>query len=170
MIGKNIKWKILSYFFTVPNKSIHLRELSRQTGVSMPTIVTTTNTLEQEGLLHIDRQRAWTMVKASGNERFRRLKRVHNLQQLYESGIVDALIKASNHPQAIICFGSYSRGEDDEKSDIDIAILNGRSGKISEMFDKVLRRPVSLHYPKMERISNEFREELRNGIILDGAW
>jgi len=170
MIEQNTVQKAFAFFCDYPTTAIHLRELSRRLSLSMPAVISAVGKLEKEGLVTVDRQRAWTMVRAAGNERFVRLKRVRNLERLYESGLVDALVRIGNHPQAIVCFGSYSRGEDAEQSDIDIAIINGRSGELPETYGKTLRRPVSLHFPKMNRVSSEFRENLRNGIILEGAW
>lgn len=169
MIGKTTTQHVLEYFFLNPTTRVHLRELSRQTGLSMPTIITAVTKLEKEGFVNVERGRAWTFVTANRNRDFLRKKRLFNLAQLYESGLVDALIR-SCHPQAIICFGSYSRGEDTEESDIDIAIINGKDGTLPETFEQALRRPLSLHHPKMSRISKEFRENLRNGVVLDGAW
>ncbi len=170
MVFENNTQRVLAFFFTFPSRTIHLRELSRTMKLTMPAILNAVRKLEQEALVTVERQRAWTFLSANRTERFNRLKRLFNIEQLYESGFVDTVRKEFHHPQAIICFGSFSRGEDDEQSDIDIAILRGRTGSLPKTFAQLLRRKVSLHHPRMERVSQEFRENLRNGIILDGAW
>ena len=76
-------------------------------------------------------------------KKFIRMKRIYNLNSLYLAGLVDFLVKEYNNPEAIICFGSYSKGEDFEKSDIDIAIINGKEKDIAlEKFEKNLGRKI----------------------------
>ena len=49
-------------------------------------------------------------------------KRLFNIKMVFESGLADYIVKEHFNP-VIVLFGSYSRGEDTEKSDIDIAIF-----------------------------------------------
>ncbi|MFH1917068.1 MAG: nucleotidyltransferase domain-containing protein [Nanoarchaeota archaeon] len=88
------------------------------------------------------------MVRANvENKRFIWLKRVNNLERLYESGLVELISSGDLTPQAIICFGSYARGDDTEQSDIDLAIINGRQSVIStEKVEKVLKSVHSVHH------------------------
>ena len=83
------------------------------------------DSLKKEGLVFVNKTKALTKVKANmENKGFTRMKRLSNLESIYTSGFVDYLLKELR-PLAIICFGSYSRGEDFEKSDLDIAIIKG---------------------------------------------
>lgn len=171
MIEKNSVQKVLAFFFRFPTKETYLRELSRMLGLSMPTILGAVKKLKQEDLVQVKRGKALTTVKANmENQSFIRMKRVHNLEQLYASGLIDFLIMAYKRPRAIICFGSYARGDDTETSDIDIAIIGGREPKLA--FDKYahqLNRQISLHYISPSKVSDNFKANLCNGIVLDGA-
>lgn len=171
MIGKTTTQEALAFFFTSPTQPIHLRELSRQLGRSMPAILSAVKALQKEGLVHIERGTALTIVKANlSNPAFRHAKKVHNLQSLYDSGLVDVLEKTASHPQAVVCFGSYARGEDTEQSDIDIAVIGGRESSVSiEPFEKKLKRSISLHFLDTNRLSGPFKSNLSNGIVLEGA-
>jgi len=170
MVEKNNTQKILEYFFDCPTMSIHLRELSRQMELSMPAILAGIKKLAKEQLITITKGKALTTVTANAESPFfTRLKKVSNLEKLYTSGLVDEIIKNANVPQAIVCFGSYARGEDTEDSDIDIAIIGGKNSKALDKFEKCLKRKISFHYVPMGTISNEFKSNLCNGIVLEGA-
>ena len=171
MIEKTTMQLVLEYFFTFPSQQIHFRELSRKMRLSMPAIIAALKKLESEKLVNITRGKALTTVKTNGDSKqFIQLKRVYNLEQLYLSGIVDKLSRALGTPAAIVCFGSYSRGEDTETSDIDIAVMGGNEKSISlNEFEKRLNRSLSLHQVTMGKISPEFRANLYNGIVLEGA-
>ena len=125
MIEKSTIEKVLAVFFENPSKlDFHLRELSRITKLSMPTIISTTDKLAKEHLIIKFKGMVMTIVQAyRDNEKFTRYKLLHNLKKIYESEIIEFLSEKYHHPKAIILFGSFSRGEDIERSDIDIAIL-----------------------------------------------
>jgi len=171
MIEKNTTQTTLEYFFTYPLREIHLRELTRKLSTSLPTVLITIKKLSKERLVVVTKGRAITTVKANlDSVLFFRLKRISNLERLLVSGLIDALSSAFKIPQAIICFGSYSRGEDIETSDIDIAIIGGTEKQIElEKFEKLLKRRISLHFVKLAKVSEEFKKNLCNGIVLEGA-
>lgn len=171
MIEKNNIQKVLEWFFTCPLKEIHLRELARELKLSMPTIITAVNRLARERFVTVTKGRAMTTIKANLEAvLFIRLKRVNNLERLYTSGFVDMLMKVFRMPSAIICFGSYARGEDTERSDIDIAIVGGTENDCPvERYEEVLKRGISLHIIDRKKISKEFSANLANGIVLEGA-
>jgi predicted nucleotidyltransferase len=171
MIEKSTIREVLSFFFDNPSNNTHLRELCRQTKLSMPTIISSTNTLSKEKLIIKEKGIVVTSIKANReNINFIRLKRIYNLEKIYSSGLVDLLSKECNIPKAIICFGSYSRGEDNEKSDIDIALVDCKEKEISlDKFEKIFKRSISLHFIDLKKVSEEFKSNLYNGIILDGA-
>ena len=100
-----------------------------------------------------------------------RNKRVYNLKKVYDSGIVDYILISYNHPKAIMLFGSYSRGEDTENSDIDIAVLTRKNlGLDLIKYEKILKKKVNVHEIDLDRMSSEFKSNLANGIVLEGSW
>ena len=63
-----------------------------------------------------------------------------NLEKIYGSGIVDFLSNKYNRPKSIILFGSFSKGEDIENSDIDIAVsTNKRLNLDISKYEKIIR-------------------------------
>ena len=96
-------------------------------------------------------------------------KRSENLLQLTESGLIGHL-STQNPTATIVLFGSYSRGEDTIRSDIDIAII-GPSGESNiASFEAKLFREISLNrYESPAQIHDQLRENLCNGIVLAGS-
>lgn len=170
MIEKNTIQKVLGMFFENPTTKFHLRELSRNLKISMPTIISTTDKLSKDKLVEKQKTKFLTTVKANAeNTQFIRQKRVFNLEQIYNSGIVDELIKTHNHPQAIILFGSYSRGEDTEHSDIDIAVItNRKTNQDTTQYEKKLKRKIQVLQLAKDKIPEELFNNIMNGTILDG--
>ena len=172
MIEKSTIQKVLEIFFENPSTEFYLRELARVLKLSMPTIVSTTDDLARQKLIVKEKTKVLTKVQANrDNIEFLRLKRICNLTQIYTSGIVDFVSNAYNNPKTIILFGSFSRGEDVEESDIDIAIVTNKKLRpdLSE-YERVLKRTVNIHEINLNKISDEFKANLANGIVLEGSW
>ena len=71
----------------------------------------------------------------------------------------------------IILFGSYGRGEDTIKSDIDIAIIGSKKKEVNLIgFEKILERAIFLHfYDSLKQINKNLKESIHNGIVLVGG-
>ena len=172
MIEKSTTQKALAMFFDYPSREFHLRELSRVLKLSMPTIIAATDKLAKEGLVIKAKDKILTKTKANReNSWFIRQKRVYNLERIYASGVLDYISKAYNCPKAIILFGSFSRGEDIENSDIDIAVFSNKRLNLEvKAHEKLLKRNISIHEINIEKISQEFRSNLANGVLMEGSW
>jgi predicted nucleotidyltransferase len=172
MIEKSTIQEVLEFFFRNPSKEFHLRELSRLLKLSMPTIISTTNALAKENLIVKSKSSFMTKVQANmENAFFIRKKRLHNLELMYDSGIVDYLMKTYNNPKSMILFGSFSRGDDIESSDIDVAVITNKRINLNlSEYEVFLGRRISIHEIELKKISSEFRSNLMNGIVLEGSW
>ena len=170
MLDKSNTLKTLEMFFEHPTTEFHIRELSRKTGISAPTVLLAVDALKKRGLVAAYKKGNMKIVKASGSTEFIRAKRIANIQRAYDSGIIDYLSDLYEKPQAIILFGSFSRGDDIEKSDIDIAILTRSHMEPKlEAFERKLGKHVSIHEIDRKKISKEFYSNLANGIVMEGA-
>ena len=65
-------------------------------------------------------------------------------------------------PKCIILFGSYSRGEDTETSDIDIFVEAKKQRIKIDKFEGVLKRKIEIHF---NEDFNNYSKELKNNII-----
>ncbi|MBI2675963.1 MAG: nucleotidyltransferase domain-containing protein [Candidatus Aenigmarchaeota archaeon] len=168
---KPIAREILRFLFQNPAGEFAYRELERKTGLSIGTVSTYVGELAKEGLIKTRKSSNSILVKANlDNPLFIHLKRAYNIEVLYSSGLVEHLAY-SLRPDAMVVFGSYSRGEDDEKSDIDIAIIHGRE-TISDVrrFEKILERKINMvRLKSLKGSRKEFVNSLANGIVLAGA-
>lgn len=162
--------KILRELFDKPTYRFHIRELARATKLNPNTIINITNKLEKEGI--VEKQSKKHLVEVSldlEKEKTIQKKKLFNLSRIYDSGLVNFLIDKYSHPKSITLLGSYSRGEDIERSDIDIAV-NTIKKEIVDLtsFEKILKRKIHLLIlPK--KISEEFFNNLINGVVLYGA-
>lgn len=164
------KRKLVQFFCFNPTGSYTIRELARQTKISPTWVSKIVKELEKEQTVETKEDANSLKVKSKREVPFARLKKIRNLDNLYSSGFVDKLIETYHKPEAIILFGSYSRGEDIENSDIDIAVLTDRK-QIDESYakyEKELKRKINLKVLNPKNITKEFAVSLANGIVLYG--
>ena len=163
--------KIFSFLCRYPTREFAYREIERGTGVSVATVSRNVKGLEEKGLIKTRKTTNAIFVSAAlDNDHVIQMKRVRNLESLYTSGLVDHLLRILR-PDVLVLFGSYSRGYDQEDSDIDIAVICGRENESDlKMYEEGLARTISLtRITDMENVSNEFKNTLANGIILSGS-
>lgn len=170
MLEKNNIKNLMEIIFDNPTKEFHIRELARKIGIAAPTVLLAVEVLKKYDFVSVYRKGNMKMVRASGSIAFIRAKRVRNIQRVYESGIIDYLNDLYEKPRAIVLFGSFSRGDDIEKSDIDIAVVTKSSKEPNlEAFRKKLGRNVSIHEIDINKVSKEFHNNIVNGIVMGGA-
>ncbi|MBR9690225.1 hypothetical protein GOV08_00920 [Candidatus Woesearchaeota archaeon] len=161
--------KVLSFFFEKPTTRFHIRELAKLAKIHPNTIIKITDSLEQKE--YITKKRYKNLVEAQANtesNKFVRAKKFFNIFKIYDSGVVDQLISYYK-PKAIILYGSYSRGEDFEKSDIDLVVITKEKKQINKThYEKKLDKEIHLTLIDYTKISKEFYTNLINGHVLHG--
>jgi len=94
-------------------------------------------------------------------------KRIENLRQIIP---LQHFLTENLPGTTIILFGSYSRGEDTFKSDIDIAILNSKNKRLNlNSFEKKLERNININFYKDLDIDKNLKTNICNGIVLHGS-
>jgi predicted nucleotidyltransferase len=152
---------------------LNQRGIARFLGVSQPAVMKALPGLEKESLIKIEQDKEskrWSIGLNRDNSMVIGLKRAENLRMIYESGFAD-FIEKEFAGATITLFGSYSRGDDTEKSDIDIAVI-GRKEKAVDLakFEEILEREIRLNfYDSFKEIHKHLRENIYNGIVLAGA-
>jgi predicted nucleotidyltransferase len=98
------------------------------------------------------------------------LKRAENLKNIYLSELSDYL-EESLAGSTIILFGSFSRGEDTNNSDIDIAVIERKPKELNlEKYEKKLNRKININfYDSWKDIHKHLKNNILNGIILHGG-
>lgn len=153
--------------------SLNQRGIARPLKVSPTAVANAINGLKKEELIIVDKSQSMNLVSVNlnrDNPKAIALKRVENLKQIYESGILE-LLEEHFRGCTLILFGSYSLGEDTTSSDIDIAVIGSKEKDIDlTKFDKLLERTIFLHfYDSFRNIDKNLRQNILNGITLQGA-
>ncbi len=163
--------EVLDVFFASPTYLFTVREIARLTNLTHPTVSLCLLNLKKAGLVEPDSAHHkntvfWKAKKES--EKYRTHKKINNLQQLYASGLVNKIVEETS-PNAIVIFGSYSKGEDVEESDIDIFVVSQEKRIIFKRYEKRLHRKINLTFESNIHVLNkEFLNNIINGVILYG--
>lgn len=170
MKQKNIKEILKDYFFTHPTVKIRVRELERALTLSLPSVIRYCKELEEEGIVTtvcLGSVRFYTPNR--GSEHYLLEKKISNIKKIYTSGIIQYLKINLGNP-AVILFGSFSKGEDTETSDIDLYVETVSPKKIGfDQFEKLLNKNIhvvrhtSLRLMRNKNLANN----IINGIILN---
>lgn len=153
--------------------SLNQREMAKMLKVSPTAIAKSIKKLEKENLIRIKRSKTMNLTSIElnrNNQKTISLKRIENLRLIYEFEL-DEFLEEKFPGSTIILFGSYSQGEDTEKSDIDIAVIGSKEKELNlTKFSKLLERPIFIHYYKdFNKIDKNLKSNILNGIVLQGA-
>lgn len=168
MIQDYIAYKVLRLFFDYPTKRFQLREISRMIKLGLPSVRNHVAKLERSGFVKKDKKGVYQSYFSSKNDIFKLYKRNDVLFRIEESGLNDFLAETFV-PDAIVLFGSASRGEDIETSDIDLLIVAKEKDVDLKTFEKKLNRKISLHFEEaVPKIPKELLNNIINGIVVYG--
>ncbi len=179
--------KVMRWFFSFPDRKIGLNDLIKEVSISKTTANKIINRLEKEGFLTKEViGKAWRVGCNQKHEYNRTKKICYNLELIYESGIIKEIDKKYK-PKSMILFGSYRKGDENEKSDIDIAVeivshtidiaiavdvshsaLRIEEFGILEKFGFRRNVRINVHIFSRKKISNNLFSNIANGIVLDG--
>jgi predicted nucleotidyltransferase len=169
MIEKYSRYRILQEFFDFPRKSFQMRELSRNTKIAQPSVMNHLKALVKENLILKEKKGLYPAYIANReSEFFKDYKKADLMVKMKKAGLID-YIYDSCVPNVIILFGSASKGEDIEESDIDIYIQSSEKKLNFDKFEKMLKRKISPFFEeKFSRLSNELKNNIINGVIIRG--
>ncbi len=153
--------------------SLNLREIAKALKKTPTAVSNALGELKKEGIINVEKSPRINLLSIQlnrDNSRAIGLKRIENLKMIYESGLVDFL-KEKFPGCTIILFGSYSKGEDTIKSDIDIAVIGAKEkGLDLAKFDKLLERETTPNfYLSFNAIHKHLLDNILNGILLNGG-
>lgn len=169
MLQNYNKYKVLKVFLDSPTEHHRLREISRECGLAPLSVKNYLSELEKEKLVRKTVKHGIPLYLAErDDETFKLYKRISLILELHESGLVNYLWDKLS-PDAIILYGSHSKGESTEDSDIDLALLG--TGKTIDLtkFENLLKKRIHIiTYQNLKDISVELRNNILNGLILKG--
>lgn len=169
MIEKYSRYRILQEFFFSPRKEFQMREISRNTKISQPSVINHLKALIKENLIIKEKKGIYPAYRANReNESFKIYKKADFILQINQIGLVD-YIYDSCLPNTIILFGSASKGEDIEESDIDLFIQSPEKKLNLEKYEKLLNKEISLFFKEdFSKLSNELKNNIINGTVIRG--
>jgi len=170
--------KILDIFLDEPEKEFHVRQISKIVKKSPTTVSKYLKAYEKEGILRVEGKFNHLFFRANSESlNFKQLKKNKNILQIYNSGIINYLEAKLNHPEAIVLFGSFAKGDSIKKSDIDLFIISPSKKEIDvSEYEKILNHPIQMQVYSKKEIENlklknkELLNNIANGIILYGYW
>jgi predicted nucleotidyltransferase len=168
--------KCLVWFYAFPRRTIGLSELSLSTKSSKTATKQAVETLVQQEFLTMEiAGKTWILSTNQKHPYFLTKKVPYHIDKIYESGILEAVRQEIPQARVIILFGSYRWGDDNEESDIDIAVevLDDHDVEIVrlgtvEQFGYRKNIPVNLHIFSRNKIDLNLFSNMANGFILDG--
>lgn len=168
--------KMLHWFFAFPYKQVSLNELSKNLEISKVNANRIVARLIGDGFLNKKViGKTWQLLCNTKHQFNQSEKIPYNLKLIYNSGVLNLINNKFPNAKAIILFGSYRWGSDDENSDIDIAveILGKEKLKIEKLTRlKVIgfrkNVPVNIHLFSKKNIDINLYTNIINGILLEG--
>jgi predicted nucleotidyltransferase len=168
--------KVIHYFFSYPEKAFGLTELSKNINASKTSTKLAVEKLIKENFVQKEEiGNSWRISMIPKNPYIINKKIPYNLKLVYESEILYLINKKIKNSRAIILFGSYRWGTDNENSDVDIAIeiLGKEKLKIESL--TVIKKlgyrknvPINLHIFSKNNIDINLFANIANGIVLEG--
>ena len=169
MLENNNKYNLLKIFLDNPTESFRLRELSRMSKISPPSVINYLKEFIKQKLVNKYEKRGIPFYKAErDNKDFKEYKKLSILFELNKSRIIDYLWDKLS-PDVIVLFGSFSKGESIENSDIDLFVQASERKINLSNYEKNFGREINLFLEEnFSRLSKELKNNILNGIILRG--
>ncbi|NQU79725.1 nucleotidyltransferase domain-containing protein [Candidatus Woesearchaeota archaeon] len=169
MLQNYNKYRILQEFFDFPRKEFGIRAISRITEIAQPSVMNHLKSLVGDLLVVKEKKGLYPTYKANrDNELFKAYKRSDLLVRLCHTGLVDYLYD-SCMPDVIILFGSASKGEDIEESDVDLFLICKEKKLDLKKHEEKIRRNINIFFCEdFNILSEELKNNITNGIVLKG--
>lgn len=115
--------KVMHWFFSYPFKEVSLSDLTKLINISKTTANRVITDFVKEEFLKVEKIGNIWRVSCNQAHHYNTTRKIaYNLELIYESAIIEAILKNIPSCRCIILFGSYRKGDDIETSDIDIAV------------------------------------------------
>ncbi len=171
--------KVLYWYFSFPELEMGLNDLSAGLGIAKTTAKKTVGMLEKEGfLIRKVYGKTWRISCNQQHYYNQTTKVAFNLSMVfnaYMAGLREHILGLVGNASAVILFGSYRKGDDTEKSDIDIAAEVADNGAVRiaqigtiQRFGNRKNVPVNLHIFCRNKVDINLFANIANGIVLEG--
>ncbi len=162
---------IFSLLCLKAGEKLSQREIAMMLKVSPTAVSNSTKKLRERNLIKVEKTKTINFISFNRSEkRAVELKRIENLKNVYLSGLSD-YFENTLPGGTIILFGSYSRGEDTNTSDIDLAVIGRKDKALNlEKFERGLNRKIHVNfYDSWKKIHPHLKNNILNGVLLSGG-
>lgn len=174
---KIIQLTILELFIKNPYERYYLREASRILEISPMTVKRALDLLVKDRLLLREEFKNHVLYKGNmESPAFKHLKTAYNLAWLEEKGIVDYLKDNLAGMSSLVLYGSFAKGENDERSDIDLLAISVSPKKRGIRLQELLEKETSLTVFKPSEWKEQAKKNkafyidvITEGIVLFGT-
>lgn len=163
-------WKVFEVFVDEPLRIHYVKEISRRISLAPTSVKKHLDDLEKERIIIKKKgERFIGYIADRDNDNFLFYKKLFNIIKIKESNLIK-YIKDTMYPNAIILYGSYYRGEDMEKSDIDLFLISKSKKELDlEKYEKILKRKIHIIIEEnLNKLNENLKLEIINGLIMDG--
>ena len=158
----------LGPFFEDNYRRISIREYARIRKISPPSASTLLNELCKDGLLIREEEKNYIFFAANREDHlFVYLSRIYWYTLINKSGLLSYFNNELVNP-LVILFGSFSKAEITQSSDIDIAIKAQKKKLDVSRFGKKLQREIQIVFYDEAKIN--LQKSILNGFIISGSW
>jgi predicted nucleotidyltransferase len=175
MVTKMLKnyalFKVLKLFMEEPYTQFYLREVAKRAGVGTGTARSCLNWLVNSRFLELEKKGNLFLFKADFKAHvFRHFKLAFNILNIEKSGLPEFLGRLSGIGSAVI-YGSFARGENDSKSDLDLLII-GTARNVPEI--RIYAKRVGSEINSISFTPAEWRNKAKKDrpfyerVIMDG--
>ena len=168
--------KVLEWFFAYPTDEFTLNDVYKELDIAKTTARKTVLRLVNEGFLTVRKLgKLWRINSNQQHQYFITKKIPYNLMLVYASRAVYYVLQQVPSARAIILFGSYRKGDDENGSDLDIAVevLGDKEMEVREVglirqFGYRKNVKVNLHIFSRSKVDFNVFTSIANGILLHG--
>jgi len=162
----DLRENIIRLFFDSPRRKYYIREVASLVGVAPRTAKKYLENMREMKLLSLRKDKLYdSYVADTESIDFKNSKVFYVMKKIRNSGLVDFIERKFNYP-AIILYGSASRGEDVENSDIDIFVVAKKCEDVNvDKFSSDIGREVHMMCMNEQDFKSGKNSELINNVI-----
>lgn len=167
--------RILELLFNnSPLKHWRFKDLLLETGMTRSALNKWLNKYTSNGLIIKNKEKNHYPYYTSGfnNKTYQSKKRIHMLNKIYQSGLIEYILSQEKIKTAII-FGSISKGDWYKGSDIDLFLLGEVKTFKKIKFEKILKRSIELHvfksFKDIKKVKLGLIRNVINGYVIKGT-